>query len=509
MEIEKMNQENKAKKKGSVGNFFRSNKFKRGGMATLMSVVFIAIVVVVNVLVSALSNRFPSMNVDLTAEKLNSLSDQALEIAKGVQNDTDIYLIGDEEAIRKDRVFTSYNLKYSQVANLADKLQEANSRIKVQFVDPDKNPTFISEYASDNLTTGKVLVKTEKRHRVLTVNDMFSMTQSQTSSGYDSYSMVDSALAAAIESVNLDKVPIVAVATGHNELLNSSSRTALDSLLEEENFDVQEVNLLTDEIPEDTQVLMLPTPTTDYTEEELQKMRDFLSKDGPMVDRTLFVTCHPTQGELSKFAGFLEEWGVKVEEGVVAETDTSRVFSTNASYIFADSAEEVLKDNTYNLLVSPTTAPLTILFNANDDIGVQKLWVSSDSAYAAKEDGDTENPETSEQVLATLSSRMVQDGNDIYTKNVVVFGSSVTFTDTFLSTSTFSDRTYLTDLFHYVTGTDDSAVTVVTDKVQTNKLDIAASSGTLSFLGLGVFTIGLPLIILIAGLVVFLKRRHL
>ena len=87
-----------------------------------------------------------------------------------------------------------------------------------------------------------------------------------------------------------------------------------------------------------------------------------------MVDRTLFVTCHPTQGELPKFAGFLEEWGVKVEEGVVAETDTSRVFSTNASYIFADSAEEVLKDNTYNLLVSPTTAPLTILFNANDDI---------------------------------------------------------------------------------------------------------------------------------------------
>ena len=43
MEIEKMNQENKAKKKGSVGNFFRSNKFKRGGMATLMGVVFGAI----------------------------------------------------------------------------------------------------------------------------------------------------------------------------------------------------------------------------------------------------------------------------------------------------------------------------------------------------------------------------------------------------------------------------------------------------------------------------------
>ena len=495
------------KKKGK--NPFASNKFKRGGMATLLTVVFIAIVVVVNVLATALTERFPSMDIDMTAQKVNTLSDQALDVAKGVEQKTTIYLIGSENAYDNNQIYSSYGLEYSQVASLSKRLAEANGNISVQFVDPDTNPTFISQYAEESLTTGKVMVQTERRYRVLSVSDLFTIEQDQTSGSYNTYSMVDSALAAAIESVNLDKVPIVAVATGHNELLNSSSRTALDSLLEEENFDVQEVNLLTDEIPEDTQVLMLPTPTTDYTEEELQKMRDFLSKDGPMVDRTLFVTCHPTQGELPKFAGFLEEWGVKVEEGVVAETDTSRVFSTNASYIFADSAEEVLKDNTYNLLVSPTTAPLTILFNANDDIGVQKLWVSSDSAYAAKEDGDTENPETSEQVLATLSSRMVQDGNDIYTKNVVVFGSSVTFTDTFLSTSTFSDRTYLTDLFHYVTGTDDSAVTVVTDKVQTNKLDIAASSGTLSFLGLGVFTIGLPLIILIAGLVVFLKRRHL
>ena len=69
---------NNTAKKSSFGSFIKSNKFKRGGMATLMSVVFIAIVVVLNILITALSNRFPSMNFDMTAQGLNTLSDQSL-----------------------------------------------------------------------------------------------------------------------------------------------------------------------------------------------------------------------------------------------------------------------------------------------------------------------------------------------------------------------------------------------------------------------------------------------
>ena len=57
-----------APKKGK--NPFRSNKFKRGGMATLMTVVFVAIVIVLNVVVSALAERFPSMDIDMTAQGL-------------------------------------------------------------------------------------------------------------------------------------------------------------------------------------------------------------------------------------------------------------------------------------------------------------------------------------------------------------------------------------------------------------------------------------------------------
>ena len=51
----------KKRSRSSLGKrlFNISNKVKRGGVTTLMTVVFIAIVIVLNVVVSALTQRFP------------------------------------------------------------------------------------------------------------------------------------------------------------------------------------------------------------------------------------------------------------------------------------------------------------------------------------------------------------------------------------------------------------------------------------------------------------------
>ena len=301
------------KKKGK--NPFASNKFKRGSMATLMTVVFIAIVVVVNVLATALTERFPSMDIDMTAQKVNTLSDQALEIAKSVEQKTTIYLIGSEDAYENNQIYTTYGLEYSQVASLSKRLAEANGNISVQFVDPDTNPTFISQYSEESLTTGKVMVQTEKRYRVLSVSDLFSIEQDQTTGDYNTYSMVDSALAAALELVNMDNVPVMAIATGHSERLTSSNMSSFISMMEKQNFQVEEFDLLTEEIPENTQILMLPTPTTDYSAEEVDKLRTYLNDTTTDVPITLLATAYPSQGEMPNYAAFLEEWGVKVNTG--------------------------------------------------------------------------------------------------------------------------------------------------------------------------------------------------
>lgn len=496
--------EKEPRKKGSLRRALKSNKFKRGGMATLMTVVFIAIVVVVNILVGLLVDRFPSLNLDLTAKKINTLSDQALRVAGEVKNDTTIYLIGAEDRYRKDAIYASYNLKYSQVANLAEKLQEANSKIHVEFVDPDTDPSFISTYSAENLMTGDVMVQTEKRYRVLDLNDLFSRDQSTG----NMYSKADSALASALELVNKDDVPVIAIATGHNELLTSDTLGSFRTLMEKQNFEVREFNILTDEIPEDTQIVMLPTPNTDYTTEELDKLRTYLDDETREQQLSLLVSFHARQGELPRLESFLEEWGVAVKQGMVAETDTSRMAAANPSYMLVDTSDDVELDGEYRNLVAAMSRPLELLFEGNGNVSARKLWVTSDTAYVYVDETE-EEPETSQQTVATMSSQYVTiDGKNLR-RSVLVFGSSFVFTDQFIEATAYGDSAYLADLLKFCTGTDGSSVSVYTETVETSVRDVAASQGTIVLLGLGVFTIGLPLVILIAGLVIFLKRRHL
>lgn len=491
----------------------RGNKLKRGGVTTLMAVIFIAIVVVVNILVGALTERFPSMNVDLTAEKLNTLSDQALEIAKSVENETNIYLIGTEEAYLQNRLgaqYAQYGMDYSQVATLAEKLQEANPKIHTEFIDPDTNPKFISDHAEDELTSGCVLLETEARHRVLDISDLFAMRSNQTTYQQEIVSQVDSALAGALEQVNMQNVPLIAVATGHNEMLNSTALSAFNDLMERQNFEVREIDFLTEEIPAETQVLMIPTPQNDYTTEEIEKLRAYLDDDSSEAHKTILVTFHTTQEKLPKLEGFLEEWGFSLGEGMVAETDESRMMAAYPSFMLVNAKQDkVLTDGSYQNLAVRESRPMSLLFSNNNNIAAYPLWSTADSAYVYVDESSAENPETGEQTVAAMADTYKSINGDNWRRSVVVFGSSFVFTDSFISAPAYGDSNYIRDLLQYATGTDGSQVTVQTKQVQTRVLDVSAPQSTVVLLGLGVFTIGIPLVIVVIGLVVFLKRRHL
>ena len=490
---------------------FNWNKFKRGGMATTLSVVFIAIVVALNLLVSALTDRFPSLDIDLTAQKVNSLSDQALEIAKNVDREVTIYLIGTQEGYEQNQIYSSYvqrGMQYSQVSSLVKRLVEANPLISMEYVDPDTNPEFISQYESDSLATGKVLVESDLRHTVLTINDLFIINQE---TGSTINSKVDSALAGALELVNMDTVPVMSIITGHGEMLSTSNMAAFVDNMEQNNFQVEEVDILTQEIPENTQVLMIATPTTDFSTEEIDKIRAYLDDETRDQQVTLLVSAYPSQGELPNLAAFLEEWGVQVGTGVVAETD-SNYAAYDARGVLVTASPLVLTSNTYSRLLSYYSAPITLTFEENNGISTTPLWTTQDSAYVITADmteEDAANPETGEQVVASLSSKDVEVNGETYARNVVVFGSSDLFTDNFMGTSAFEDSTYMNDLLLDLTDTDASAVvTVEEEEVETMQLDVSASTGAVSLLGI-LFTGGIPVVILLVGLGIYLKRRHL
>lgn len=496
----------------AVKTAVHKEKFKHGSLAVVFTVVFIAVIIVINVLVSALTTRFPSMNFDLTKESLNTLSDEATDVAKEIVNETTIYIIGSEDAIRGDEVYSNYSLKYSQVANLADRLHELNDKIKVEYIDPDMNPQFISDYAGDSLTTGKVMVKTDKRHKTLAVTDLFSIQQDSSTGQYNYYSKVDGALANALYLVNLDTVPVVAFATGHNEMLTvSDNLSTFTGMLNDNNFEVKEFNMLTDEIPEDASIVVLGTPTTDYTSEELSKLEAYLGDEKMASSRTLYVMTAPNAGwsSMPNLSSFLAEWGMEPQSQEVLESNTNNTLYNMPYAIFANVTDSVLS-KTYDNVVKVQAAPVKRLFTANNDISTYSVIETSDTAYLSNDEKVLETPETDTYTILAFAQRYMDNQGKICA-NVVVDGCAADFYDgsSLLGNSTFGNKDVTLDLIKNLTGTTDTRVGLTVNQTQTNTMDINASSAVTWSIGMMLFTIVVPVAVLVIGLVIFLRRRHL
>lgn len=496
--------------------FFKTEKFKHGTMATAFTAVFVVLVIVLNVITSALADRFPSMNIDLTSQGLNSLSDKAMDVARNAEYKTTIYLLGTEDNYKDDLIYANYNLRYSQVANLAEKMQEANPEmVNVEYIDPDLNPQFISNYPDETLSTGMVVVQTEKRYKVLTVTDMFNIEQDSTTGAYVYYSMVDGALANAVHLANLMNVPVVAFASGHSELLTASLRTSMEALFKENSFEVVEFNIMTEAIPENAAVLFIPAPTTDYTKEEVDKVRSYLEDETKTYSHSVIVTGDPNQTSMPNLYALLEEWGIGVESGIILDSDESNVLSSSTgpafNCYFTNNVNEVFAENGYSAMITINSRPIEILFNTViNGIEVTPLLQTNDTAYISQSTEASENPDTGVLTSAAMAERAyTAPDKNMYASYLCVFGDTTVFADTYFSSTAFGNRAFTLGLVQHTTGTEDQTLGITINPTATASYDIVMSASVANFVGFIIFTVIIPLAILALGLVVFLKRRHL
>ena len=129
-----------------------------------------------------------------------------------------------------------------------------------------------------------------------------------------------------------------------------------------------------------------------------------------------------------------------------------------------------------------------------------------------KTDSDEDASETAEKKsydTAVLARKSLDSSGTGAYANVIVLGSTYMLDPSTLNTSTFSNGDYFIDLAKYATDTTNSNNTVYSPRVQAGVQDITATTNVINFLGLGVFTITIPVVILLAGLAVYIKRRHL
>ena len=519
-EEEAPEQDGKAKGKKPKKSKRDSRRFRYGSMATAVTAVVTVLVVVLNVVVSLLADRFP-INIDLTQNKLFSLSDNSVEIAKSINKDVQVIVFGSEDLYKNPNMGSDYYQVEALYKEIYKALQQYTSysggKVSVKYEDLNLNPQLATQYTKYEVTSGDILLLCGDRYQKASFNDMYEIsgdgyTQAQTVS-----SKVEVALASRIKNVMRDTVQVITAFVGHEE--DEDTVSALKSIYEANGYEFKELNLASsEEIDANTVAGLIVGPTKDFTAEEIERLQKWLDNDGKL-DRNLMVFAD-FQAECKNLYEFLNvEYGLEVTDNLIMETSLTRTFRYSGYYPYADTADtEFTKDlsGSGNVLIPLTRQIITHKENnAENSLYNVPLITSPESAKLMKIKDATDENASSEDDKSFAADAYPINGmaaavkwtyvdNEQVKTNVILSGSSQIILAA--SQANVKNENVLMSALGAMTGVVDD-INVSTKSLERDT--ITFSDSTTLIVGLGVFTVGIPVIILIICLVVFLKRRHL
>ena len=476
--------------------------FRQGSVATALTAIVIALIIVLNMVITALSERY-ILSVDLTENNLFSISEESKNFLRNLDKDVTIYVMSSEEA------FTQGNIYAVQANDVLKRYALESSRVHVEYIDLLRNPAFESRFPDLQLHPNTILVTSGGKVRDLTPFDLYNVEAHQGQMMIAS-SKAEQAMTSAMLNVTSDKTVGVTFLTGHNE----TELTTLQALLELNNYTVTHTNLLTEEIDPESEIAILAAPKRDLDEDALRKLDDYLSND-ERLGRTLLYFASIEQPEPSgmpNISAFLRDWGIAVENSVVFEASLNRVAAFNmyapyAEYTQNEYAEVTASRNLWIFI--PFSKPLSTVFESRSSIQTEVLLAFSHTSGVVPEDaGNDWQPSESDltgPIPALILARELRyDGTEQLRSNVVAASSVFAVSADALSATTTGNGDYFINLLNKLSNRED-VVNIQSKAIGGRELGIhSAQALTLAL----IFVILLPLAVLVYGVVVWLRRRH-
>ncbi len=389
MKIKEFSTKILAKIKDSKNTKLRNKSaLKHGSYAIAITAIVIAVAVALNVLLAVLAKRV-NLEIDLSASKSSTLSQENIDFLKDIDIDVNITVCADKQdyvegyldyyvAQSKYSASDSTGQYYSQTIKLLEKYEVANNHIKVNFVDPQSPEfnTIISEYSKSNLSYGDLIVESNqmvdgkevKRSSIVTFEDIYMITESQYASygGYNNVSgnFLETALTSAIYKVISTETKNAVIINTH---CYNSTTEYFAAVLELNNFDIDYVtDIVVGEISDDADLVIIGAPHEDFAASELEVIENWLMNDGKR-GRGLMYFASPTSPKLPNIQAYLEEWGIAFGDGVVYETDESSCLPSDPMTMGFTAAEVPESENkdTYQFVKDATSEVKLILSGQN------------------------------------------------------------------------------------------------------------------------------------------------
>ena len=482
---------NEQTKKESKEKMPLNKKYLRNGSySTLLIVIFVAIVVVINMIVGKLPSKYTQ--IDISDQQLYSIGDETKKVLNNLDKDVTIYQIAQSGS------------EDETISNLLQKYADESKHVKVELKDPVVSPKFVSEYTSDQVSSNSLIVVCGDRNKVVNYNDMYESTMdyntySYQTTGFDGEGQITSAIA----YVTTENLPVLYTLEGHGE-------KELDSTIKEDiekaNMEIKTLNLISEgSVPDDAACLLIDSPSSDISDDEKTALLDYLENGGKAM-----VFSDYTESTLSNFAAVLENYGVKAADGIVFEGDNQHYGMQMPYYLLptvnsTDASSETASSGYY--IIMPYAQGIQKLDDVRDTVTVEDILTTSDSAYSKtnlqsetleKEDGDVEGP-------FALGVSIKEDVGDGKKTQIIYYSSSYIMDSQMNQLVSGGNEKLVTESLNSMVSTEETTtVSIPSKSLEVSYLTI--SDYDASFWK--ICTIGLiPGIFLVAGFVIWFKRR--
>lgn len=437
----------------------------------------ILIVLVFVVCINYLANRH-NKSWDLTQEKLNSLSEQSEQLAKGLKETVEFKVFTRGESAPEEK---------QRVRQTLQQYTDVTPQIKVRYINPYVDAALAMEYLNGlpDRDTAPTVVFAEHKGKKIRVDRPFD----------------EAAVTGALIKATRQGEAKIYFIKGHGEKdIDGDSDQSLRELartLTESSFIVESLNLIDrKEIPKDAAVVAIVGPAMPYLESELQWLRDYVKQGGRIL-----IALDP--GQRHGLANLTKTLGVEFQNNYVITTQP--VVGGGPAMILGrtfDLASGITRSFPQGSSISLfyLTSEVTSAPGKPDSIVVSELVKSDASAFTVVDVRKplAEKPQGKVVTLAVVASGTVEPDSKAF--EAVVFGDS----DFMINRSLLAGINKDLALNAFAELANQKDLLSIRPKLPKGSTLILTRY---SSLGLLMFTIALPLFLLITSGVVWFRRR--
>jgi hypothetical protein len=490
-------------------------RLKYGTMSVVLAIVVIAVVVLLNVIITLLSNRV-NLAADLTTTDFYELTATTTDYLDTVTADVNIVVMAEESVLN-----ASGDQYFKQALEMLKNYGKQNSHITVEFVNLTANPQYSSRYSQiyqGNIAEGDVVITSGSRIVVFPFTDMFNIGTNEYYQQVITSSKVEQEVTTAIMYVtnkNPKKVYIMNVTEANVEPISEN----IAALLGSNGYDIFYWNPNLEPIPADADVLIIDAPLTDFDENTVKTFNDFLENGGKYSKNIVYLT-HPGQTEMTNMNSFLYDWGVGVSPGdFLTDLNTANMVSNETVFLikaFIDSAATDfiagVPSPELPVIVNTATPIRLVAAGETGNTSVVTLLSTSETSFIYNETVQAEargNPDyqyaqASYPVMTVSQKGYKSEYEGVGFSNLLVVSSSEMLYSGFTGASYYNNGDYFVSVLNQMTGRSDT-VTIIP---KTNgDLSFPTSQDAIDNMTV-VFYYVLPFSIAIVAAVVLLRRRH-